>query len=248
VANGKPRAELLAVCLVLSSCASRTAPAARPDAAGREFGSYLEHGLSLLNHDDPASAVDAFGKAIALDPTSARAHNLRGASLFRLEKYDAAEEDFRNALTLNPYYAEAYNNIGSVYFARGRLDTAMDMFRYALSLSPDSVPALYSLGTLLLLRGKADEGSAYLSRGVELDPAFFETHKMSLVDVPSYGSSLPEIHFTYARIYAAKGDVDKTVVFLEKADKAGFRDWKRIGQDKAFEAVRGDPRVRQFLR
>jgi tetratricopeptide (TPR) repeat protein len=159
-----------------------------------------------------------------------------------------AEEQFRQALALDASYAEAINNLGSAYFASRQLEKAREMFEKALALSPDSISAHYSLGTLLFLLGEAEEGTRHLARGVELDPTFLETHPPLIVDVPSAEADMGEIYFTYAKIYAQKGHIEKTLEYLTKAKRAGFHNWHRIMTEKEFEAVREDSRIQGFLR
>lgn len=58
---------------------------------------------------------------------------------------------------------------------------------------------------------------------------------------------MKEAYFTYAKAYASKGDVEKTLSYLDKAREAGFTDWRRILQENEFEKVRDDPRIKKFL-
>jgi tetratricopeptide (TPR) repeat protein len=245
--NKKVGIVLLGFCLVFSSCALKKPPAAKPELEGRDFNFYLRQGITFLNRGDYAGAVEEFSKAIALNPQSARSYNLRGVAFFQLKNYKDAEEQFQKAVALDSSYAEAYNNLGSLYFAKRQFEKAKEMFLKTLSLSPNSVSSLYSLGTLLLFQGQVEQGMSYLSRGVELDPGFLETHKALVIDMPSSSSTMSEIYFTYAKIYAARGNIDKTVEFLEKAQNAGFHDWKRITEEKEFDAVRKDPKIKGFI-
>jgi Tfp pilus assembly protein PilF len=238
----------LGICLLLSSCALKKSPSPPPGPEGQEFNFYFRQGIASMNQGDYEAALERFGEALALNPDSARAHNLRGVAFFRLRDFANAEEEFRKAVALDTSYAGAYNNLGSVLFARRQFDRAADMFKKALSLSPDSVSALYSLGTLLLLQGKSEEGMSYLTRAIERDPDFLEKHPAVVVNLPSSGAEMPEVYFTYAEVYAARGDAGKTAEYLEKARRAGFHDWERIAKEKQFDTVRDDPRIKEFIR
>jgi tetratricopeptide (TPR) repeat protein len=239
---------LLGWCLVLSSCALKEPLPAKTEAGAKNFSFYFREGVAFLNRGDYADAIGEFNKAIALNPNSARAYNLRGVAFFQLKNYKDAEEQFQKAVALDGSYIEACNNLGSLYFAKRQFDKAKDMFLKTLSLAPDSVSALYSLGTLLLLQRKDAEGMSYLYRGIELDPEFLETHKTLVLGLPSPGSEMAEVYFAYAKVYAARGNVGKTVEFLKKAQRAGFINWGKIREEKEFDLVRDDPKIKDFIR
>jgi Tfp pilus assembly protein PilF len=234
--------------LFLSSCVTtKTGPSAKSTPTAGDFNYYFEQGTQSLKENAYKRAVEQFDKAIFLNPKSEKAHNLRGIAYLNLKNYAAAEEEFQKAVSLNPIYSEAYNNLGGVYFLKNQLEVAEAMFKKALALDPDLISANYSLGTLLLIKGKRGEGAQYLARGIELDPDYLETHRTLSASVTSSVSDVSELYYTFAKIYAAKGNVDKTLEFLQKARTAGFRDWSRVFVEKEFEKVLGDPRLKEFL-
>jgi len=232
-----------------ASCATQKPPSAAANLIeGKDFGFYFQQGIQAITQEDYPTAVEQFKKAIILNPKSARAHNLCGIAYFQQKDFGKAEEQFWKAVAVEPSYEEAFNNLGSVFFIYRDFDKAEEMFRKALTISPDSISANYSLGTILLLTGKIEEGGRYLSRGVELDPKFMERQKNLVTNTPSSESELAEVYFAYAKAYAAKGNVEKTVEYLEKARKSGFRDWHRINEEKEFGGLREDPRISEFIK
>jgi len=235
--------------LVLTSCATiKTRPQAETKFKGQDFDFYFEQGTSSLRQGNYGMAIEQFDKAIFLNPNSDKAHNLQGIAYIHLKNYSAAEREFQKAVHLNLLYLEAYNNLGGVYFLRKQFEKAEEMFKKALSFGPDSISANYSLGTLLLLlQGRIEEGTRYLTRGIELDPDYLETHKTLTADVRTSSSDQSELYFTYAKIYAARGDIEKTLEFFQKARATGFRDWERVALGEDFEKVREDPRIKDFL-
>jgi Flp pilus assembly protein TadD len=240
---------IIGVFLILSACARHKAPSpppAMPEA--KDFNFYLKQGSWFLNHNDYGKAVIQFNKAIALKPDSARAHNLLGIAYFQQKEYKPAEEQFEKAIAINPSYAEALNNLGSVYFIRRQFDKAEEMFKKSLDLSPKLVSPYYSLGTLLIAQGKPEEALSYLSRGIDLDPEFLEKNKEFTTHFSYAGLNASEIYFNYAKLFASTGNVEKTLEYLKKASRAGFRDWNRVNQEKEFEKVRENIRIKEFLR
>jgi len=68
---------------------------------------YINVGISFLNKDSNADAVQAFDKAITLDAASAPAYYYRGLAHLRLKKHAEAKADLEKVLTLSPQGAEA---------------------------------------------------------------------------------------------------------------------------------------------
>lgn len=234
--------------LALSSCVTtKTSPPAKSTTTGEDFDYYFELGTKSLKDNDYKRAVEQFDKAISINPRSEKAHNLLGIAYLNLKNYAAADEEFQKAVSLNPIYPEAYNNLGGVYFLKNQLEVAEAMFKKALALDRGLISANYSLGTLLLIKGRRQEGAQYLARGIELDPSYLETHKVLSASIASSVSDVSELYFTFAKIYAAKENIDKTLEFLQKARAAGFRDWSRVHVEKEFEKLRGHPRLKEFL-
>ena len=240
---------LIAFCLILASCVTtKPGPVPETQISEREFDYVLQQGLLHLGRAEYREARNHFDRAISLNPKSGRAYNLRGIASLNLNDFRNAEEDFHEAIRLNPSFPEAFQNLGALYFLQQKLERAEEMFKKALSLNPDSASSNYSLGTLLLLQGRREEGTRCLAYGIELDPDYLGTHKIFTAGVPTSGSELSELYLTFARLYASRGDVEKTLEFLHKAKAAGFRDWSRIAKEKEFEIVLADPRIKEFLR
>lgn len=239
---------LVAICLILSSCVTvKPGPAPAAKAAERDFDFYLRQGGLRLERAQYREAREYLDKAISLNAKSDRAYNLRGIASLNLNDFHEAEADFREAVRLNPAYSEAFNNLGALYFLQHKFESAEETYKKALSLKPDSAATNYSLGTLLMLQGQREEGARLLAHGIELDPDYLTTHKFLAAGVPSSGEDVSELYLTFARLYASKGDADRTLEFLQRAKAAGFRDWSKIAGEKEFKDVRADPRIKKFL-
>lgn len=229
---------------VICSCA----PGRKPAAGEVEtFDSLVRKGTIFVNLGAYDKANDAFVRALALDPRSVKVRNLMGIAAFRRQNYSSAESQFREAVLLDPSFATGYNNLGGVYAVRNELDKAKEMYEKAISLSPGLVSAYYSLGAVYFLGGAAAKGTLRLAKGIELDPNFLDEHGGSIAGLTTRGASLPEMSFALAGLFASTGNVEKTVEYLSKAGREGFKDWRRIAVEKGFDPVREDPRVRKFI-
>jgi len=67
----------------------------------------------LGKHDE---AINAYDKAIELDPKDASAWYNKGHALNRLEKHDGAIKAYDKAIELDPKYASAWYNKGNALF------------------------------------------------------------------------------------------------------------------------------------
>jgi len=207
---------------------------------------YVREGSLAIRSRDYDRAIDNLRLALAQNPDNVDALNLMGMAWFYKKDYRAAESRFAQAIALNASFAPAYNNLGNLYAMTGRTDRAEEYLKKAIELSPKLASAHYSLGALLLQTGRHDEAMAFLAKGLDLDPAYLETHSSLVAETDSRASA--ESEFAWARVYASRGDTERTLSHLEKAKRAGFRDWKRIETDKAFDSVRENPEVLKYIK
>ena len=81
---------------------------------------------------DLAESIDAYTKAIDLDPTYAAAYNNRGYTMARLDQPEAALADLDRAIELSPTYAYAYESRGYAMEKLGRITKAREDYQKAL--------------------------------------------------------------------------------------------------------------------
>jgi len=77
-----------------------------------------EMGRLYLSTGNAAAALSAFGRALALNPSSADALNNRGAALLALGQANAARQDFERALAINPCQPNARENLAHMGIER----------------------------------------------------------------------------------------------------------------------------------
>jgi Flp pilus assembly protein TadD len=103
-------------------------------------------------------AAACYSRALALDPTSARAHNGLGILYLGAGQVERAREQFEAACRLPPPFAEAHSNLGIALYRSGDLDGAAREYRLAIELAPQLADAYGNLGQVQLARG--DYGGA----------------------------------------------------------------------------------------
>jgi peroxin-5 len=87
---------------------------------------------------DYDAAVDAFNRAIALQPNNYQLYNRLGATLANCGKSDEALPVYRRALELRPRYARAWLNSAISFSNLRRYDDAARCYLQTLSLNPDA--------------------------------------------------------------------------------------------------------------
>jgi tetratricopeptide (TPR) repeat protein len=229
--------------IVSTSCVPMKKPSSEA-----EFNQHLNAGINFLHQGNYQLARQEFAAAINLNSRSARAHNLMGLAYFREHNYEYAEMYFQKAVKLDPKFATGYLNLAGVYAMEELYSKAKEYYLKAISLSPNLVAAYYSLGAVYFQTGDEQKGVYYLTKGLELDPNFLDQHPDSIAGLPMKGSALPELYFSFAKLYASKGNIDKTVEYLNKARQYGFKDWKRLEKEPEFAALLQDQRIKEFIK
>lgn len=105
-------------------------------------------GLShaLLKQRKARDAFDHASRVVAVEPMSARAHALLGASLLSSGDFRLSVEEFRTALSFNENDAMAVGGLAMVDFYENRLRASLEGLRRASYLQPDEPDFVFNLG------------------------------------------------------------------------------------------------------
>jgi predicted O-linked N-acetylglucosamine transferase (SPINDLY family) len=108
------------------------------------------HLAGVLAHQLRRSdAAALLGRAVAIDPRMAEAHNDRGAVFAANGLLAEALACFERAVELKPDYVEARNNLGRALGSAGRFDEATVQFERVLHATPGSPLAHFNLAAAL---------------------------------------------------------------------------------------------------
>lgn len=114
--------------------------------AAENAGEFFARGIAL--EEDPAAqveAIEAYKRAIELDPTHAAAHINLGTLYYNRRDYVSAEKHYRQAIEVDPRYALAYFDLGNVLDETGRLQDAVKAYKDAITLASTYADAHYNL-------------------------------------------------------------------------------------------------------
>jgi superkiller protein 3 len=95
-------------------------------------------------------AIDAFQKAIEIDPKYAYAYNNMGIALRKQGKYNDAIAAYKKAIEVDPKDAYAYNNMGVALNEQKRYNEAVASYQKAIELDPADTSAKTNLTEVYL--------------------------------------------------------------------------------------------------
>lgn len=146
--------------------------AKQADQRGRrdEAEKWFQKGLQFEHTGAAKDAIQAYEKAIGLDPTSAGAWVNLGTLYFNARQFNRAESYYRKALDADPNYALAHFNIGNLYDEKGDYDRALQYYRSAIHLNPHYADAHYNLALLFQGTGRVMEAVRHWKLYLKLDP------------------------------------------------------------------------------
>ena len=94
-------------------------------------------------------SIDAYNKALAIEPNYADACYNMGMALQKQGKLQEAIKAYNKALAIKPDYVDAYNNIGVALTGQGKQEEAIEAYIGALSINPDYAEAYNNIGNSL---------------------------------------------------------------------------------------------------
>ena len=120
---------------------------------------------------DLEASLDAYTRAIELNPALAETYNNRGGVKEALGRHDEAIADYTRAIELNPVHAGAYYNRGNAKNSLRQYDEAIADYDQAIKLNPSDARAYNNRGNAKNSLRQYDEAIADYTRTIELNPA-----------------------------------------------------------------------------
>ncbi len=208
---------------------------------------YVREGIEAYKNEDYYAALIKYLMAGQLNPNSGFISNYIGVTYLKLNYYEMAAEEFLRSIALNPNYPSSVNNLGSAYFASGNYKKAEKYFKKAIKLKKDEASFYMNLGTLYFEMKKPEKAMKEWRTSLTLDPEILSRENAINVSISGESISMQERHYFTARIYAAAGNVPKTIESLENALLSGFSDIDAIRENPDFDAIRGDELFIKFM-
>ena len=227
---------------VVNKMQSQTSDSAQKEALSNWI---FQQGNFLITIGQIDRSIEAYLRAIELDPDSAKIYNNRGNAYEIKNDVDLAITDYTKAIELDPELAVAYSNRGAAYDIKGYADQAIVDLDKAIELEPDNAVAYCNRGIVYQGKGDVDlaikdytkaidlsldyavayynRGKAYHTRG-DLDRAV-EDYRQAIKLKPDY----VEAYINRGVAYRRKGKIDLAIKDYTKAIDLN------PGNDKAYK-------------
>ena len=98
-----------------------------------------------------AKGIEAYGKALELNPGDAATHNNYALALGKAKKFPEMQAELKKAAELDPTKAgQYYYNLGAMLVNAGQSEPAGEAFKKAIELDPNHAESYYQLGVYLV--------------------------------------------------------------------------------------------------
>jgi TolB-like protein/Tfp pilus assembly protein PilF len=207
---------------------------------------------------DWPKAEKEFRRALSLSPHSAEVRHWYADYLSAIGRRQEALVQSRLAESRSPLSAPYSRDVAwSLFFAR-RYDEAIDQLRKTLERHPDFVPARTLLGRALVQKGRYEEGVAELQAAGDSYSAMLaqayaaagrrEEAQGVLKKILAGETSDPVLPYEVALVYAALGEADLAMSWLEKSFEVRDPTMVSLKTDPFLDSLRGHERFENLLR
>jgi len=118
----------------------------------------------------PDKAVDAYKKAIELDPAYFEAREELGLFYYYRGRYPEAAEEFHKAIDTAPGIVDAHTSLGGVLCDLGRYEEAEQALQESLNIR-ETAAALNDLGAIRVYQRRDAEAVDFYNRAIKIDPS-----------------------------------------------------------------------------
>ena len=131
---------------------------------------WFRRGLDIEEQGvDDEGAMDAYERALELNPDAAGAWVNIGTLRYRRGNLEEAERCYREALRTSPHYPLAHFNLGNICEETSRLDDAIESYDLALRLQPNYADAHYNLALVYERRREPMRAAKHWREYLKLD-------------------------------------------------------------------------------
>lgn len=164
-----------------------------PAAEQSEAVSWLNQGIALGNLGKYSEAIQAFDKAIEINPKYEAAWYLKGAALNKWDMYNEAIQAYNKVIEIDPRNESAWRGIGITLGNLGKYDEAVQAFDRAIDINPGNAAGWYLKGAALDRQGKYDDAIQAIDKAIEINPQDADAWNLKGMVLDDLGKSIEAI-------------------------------------------------------
>lgn len=142
----------------------------------KQVGVWVNFGNSLVELKKISGALDAYQKALELEPDYYYTHQMMGHAYRAQESYEEALTSFQKALSLKPDSIDALVNVGVALAGLKRFDESLNTYKQALMLQPENPNIYCNLGLVLTDLEQYEAAEKHYHQAIAIDPALMSAY------------------------------------------------------------------------
>ncbi|MGD9288609.1 MAG: glycosyltransferase [Desulfobacterales bacterium] len=178
-------------------------------------------GEDHLRKGDLEGALNAFKKALEIDPSNATTHNDLGVLYYNQGDKEEAFTYYRKAARLDPDNITFQKNLADFYYVEmGKVEEAMQIYVKALNANPKDIETLLVLGHICVALENFLDAKVFYSRVLEIEPGnqdalhFFD--KVNSMNSSDARAKTPEELYRHVQSMLKNRDPYRAQVELER--------------------------------
>ncbi len=240
---------VMAMVLPCKAAATEPDPQATASVTSNMTVAELEaKGDALRRDKDYEQALRMYRAALRKRPKDPVLFNKIGLAELQRGNLVAAQDNFQKAVKQNKKFAEAHNNVGAVLYMQKRYDSAVKAYKKALAQQEENATFHTNLAAAWFDMKKMDRAMAEYTRALELDPDVVARHDRGGISarIPS-PEEAAQYQYMLAKVYAKRGDLDRTLECLQKAKELGYGKLTDVYTDPEFAMLLQDARLIELV-
>jgi tetratricopeptide (TPR) repeat protein len=137
---------------------------------------WAQYGDALDGDNRTTEALDAYKRAVELEPDSTITRYGLGYLYWKLYRYDEAERELSEVLRRDQNDARAAFTLGDLYLTKHDANRALPLLKLAASAYPNEFDTRFALGRAFVQTGDVPAGVEELRAAVRLDETIADGH------------------------------------------------------------------------